>query len=233
MPLTMPSQRVYSGSRRRVRHNEFMTERPRRRPGRPAGGQPLVDRELVLDAAERAIRRDGSGVTIDAIANEAGVTKPIVYAHVGRRNDLADALAERLSALLINAGGEALRKKRTPRTQLVALIQSNLETLAEHRELFLFVSGGVSDEMPQRTLSIADRSARPLARQLARWRTSVGAEPRVAEAWAYAIVGMLNFTALWWITSSDLPVSRVAADVAELLWSGIGSPSEPTKRASR
>ena len=56
-----------------------------RRPGRPAGGKQVVDRELVLDAAERAIRRDGPLVSLEAIAIEAGVTKPVIYARIGDR----------------------------------------------------------------------------------------------------------------------------------------------------
>ena len=45
-----------------------------RRPGRPVGGQLEVDREQVLDAAERVIARDGAGASIEAVAAEAGVT---------------------------------------------------------------------------------------------------------------------------------------------------------------
>jgi AcrR family transcriptional regulator len=181
-----------------------------------------VDRERMLDAAERAIRREGAGVSIDAIAQEAGVTKPIVYARVGSRTELADALAQRLADRLSEAARGGMRKRRTPRTQLVALILSSLETLAEHRQLFLFVSSGASDEMPQRTLFLAGQSAKPMAKQLAAQRATQGLDPSVAEAWAYAIVGLLNMTSLWWITESTDPAERVAENLAELLWSGLG-----------
>ncbi len=208
-----------------VGHNESMTDRVRRRPGRPVGGLPVVNREHVLDAAERAIRREGAGVSIDAIAHEAGVTKPIVYARVGKRTDLSDALAQRLADRLIEAARTAIGKRRNPRTQLVALIQSNLETLAEHRELFLFVAGGASEDMPQRTLSLAERSAIPLAKQLASWRTTAGLDPSVAVAWSYSIVGLLNLVSMWWITESDQSAEQLAEQVTELLWSGLsGAP---------
>jgi AcrR family transcriptional regulator len=204
-----------------VEHNGPMTDRAPRRPGRPSGGKHLVDRERMLDAAERAIRRDGSGVSIDAIANEAGVTKPIVYARVGKRTDLADALAQRLADRLMHAGAAAISKGPTRRTRLVAMIHSNLETLAEHRELFLFVTSGASEEMPQRRLFLAGQSAKPLADQITAWRTAQGLDPSVAEAWSYAVVGLLNMVSLWWINESAEPAERVAEHLTELLWSGL------------
>nr|MBO2503962.1 TetR family transcriptional regulator [Thermoanaerobacterales bacterium] len=55
-------------------------ERPSR-PGRPRG--PRRDRSErraeLLDAAERAIRRTGPKASMDEIAAEAGITKPILY----------------------------------------------------------------------------------------------------------------------------------------------------------
>jgi AcrR family transcriptional regulator len=198
-----------------------MTDRVRRRPGRPSGGKHLV---------ERAIRRDGSGVSIDAIASEAGVTKPIVYARVGKRTELADALAQRLADRIMDASQEAVAKRRTSRTRLVALIQSSLETLAENRELFLFVTGGASEEMPQRNLYLAGQSAKPLGEQFAAWRTAQGLDPAVAVAWSYAIVGLLNMVSQWWITESNEPAERIAEQLTELLWSGLGGTMSPVSR---
>jgi AcrR family transcriptional regulator len=176
----------------------------------------------MLDAAERAIAREGPGVSIDAIATEAGVTKPIVYARVGHRAQLADALAQRLADRLIDAATKAISRRRTNRTRLVALIRSNLETLAAHQELFLFVTSGASEDMAQRTLYLAGQSAKPMAEQLAASRTAHGLDPSVAVAWSYAIVGLLNMVSLWWLTESAEPAERVAEHLAELLWSGLG-----------
>jgi AcrR family transcriptional regulator len=204
-----------------VGHNVPMTDRARRRPGRPSGRQHVIDRESVLDAAERAIAQYGAGVSIEAIAREAGVTKPIVYARVGNRNEVSDALAQRLADRLIDAATVAIGKRRSGRTQLVAMIRSNLEILAEHRELFLFVTGGASEELPQRTLYLAGQSAKPMADQIAVWRKAAGLDPSVALAWAYGVVGLLNMVSLWWITESDQPAELVAEQLAQLVWPGL------------
>ena len=200
-----------------------MTVRVGRRPGRPSGGRHVVDRELVLDAAERVIRRDGSGVSLETIAFEAGVTKPIVYARVGGRTDLANALAERLSDRLVAAARTAIDGRPYGREMLAALIAANLTTVAEQRELFLYVTGGTSDETPKRTLYLAERSTVPMAQQLARWRTKQGLDPAVAVPWAYAVIGMLQLTSLWWLTDSDRSAEQLADHLAELLWSGLSN----------
>lgn len=195
----------------------------RRRPGRPSGGQHVVDREVVLDAAERAIRRDGPGVSLEAIAVEAGVTKPVVYARVGGRTELANALAERLSDRIIVAVGAAIRGKPLGRSTLVSFLTANLEAVATDRELFLYVTGGTPDDTPHRALYLASRSTVPLAAQLAAWRTQSGLDPAIAVPWSYAIIGMLNLTSLWWIEESDRPAGELAEQLTQLLWSGLAT----------
>ena len=197
-----------------------MTIRVGRRPGRPTGGRHVVDRGVVLDAAERVIRRDGAGVSLEAIAIEAGVTKPIVYARVGGRTEVANALAERLADRLIAAAREAVDGRPYGHQMLASLIEANLLTVAAHRELFLYVTGGTSDESPMRTLYLAQRSVAPLAQQLARWRTRQELDAAVALPWAYAVVGMLQLVSLWWVTEPDRPADQLAEHLAELLWTG-------------
>ncbi len=200
-----------------------MTVRVGRRPGRPTGGRRVVDRERVLDAAERVIARDGAAVSLDTIALEAGVTKPIVYARVGGRTDLANALAERLADRMIASAGAAINGRPYGRAMLASLIEANLTTVAAHRQLFLYVTSGTSDETPKRRLYLAERSTMPMAQQLARWRTKQGLDPAVAVPWAYAVIGMLQLVSLWWLSESDRSASQLADHLAELLWSGLSN----------
>ncbi|CAB4858062.1 unannotated protein [freshwater metagenome] len=195
----------------------------RRRPGRPLGGQHVVDRDLVLDAAERAIRRDGPTVSLEAIAVEAGVTKPVVYARVGGRTEVANALAERLADRIMAAVTAAIAGKPIGRSTLVSFLTANLEVVAGHRELFLYVTGGTPDDTPQRTLQLARHSTGPLARVLASWREASGLDPAVSVPWAFAVIGMLHLSSLWWISDSDCSAAELAEQLSELLWSGLAT----------
>ncbi len=194
----------------------------RRRPGRPVGGQPVVDRGVVLDAAERVIARDGNGASLEAIAIEAGVTKPVVYARVGDRAALSNALSERLARRLIAAAGNEVDLDADPdRTMLAAFFRSNLELIGAHRELFLYVTRGAADDAPERRLYLAGLSAGPLAELLSIWRIRHGHDTAVAVPWAYAMVGMLNLVSLWWIEEHDRDADVLADQLAELVWSGL------------
>lgn len=181
----------------------------------------MVDREKLLDAAEAVIRRDGSGASLEAVAAEAGVTKPIVYARIGSRAALSDALASRLSERLIAAGRREVGRRRFGRDALATFFRTTLETISEHRELFLYVTRGSSDDTAERTLYLAGRSAEPLSELLGWWRRHRGRDDAVAMPWAYSIIGMLNLTALWWIEESDLPLDVLAEQLADLAWSGV------------
>ena len=110
--------------------------RARRGPGRPAGGKLVVDRELLLDAAERVIARDGAGASIEAIAAEAGVTKPIVYARVGARAELCEALAERFTDRLTKSARDRVKSLEPSRDALVQLFRAtgDQQYLARARE---------------------------------------------------------------------------------------------------
>ena len=198
-----------------------MSESISRRPGRPLGGQLVVDREHVLDAAERVIRRDGAGSSLEAVAVEAGVTKPIVYDRVGGRADLADALAERLADRMVLATRTALAGETLSQTGLTRFIEANLRTVADHRELFLYVTGGSTEQTALGRLSLAERSTTPLTKTLAVWRSGIQQDPGVAEAWAFGIVGMLQMVSQWWITQEDLSAAEVAGQISELLWNGL------------
>jgi AcrR family transcriptional regulator len=194
----------------------------RRPPGRPAGGSHVADRGAVLDAAERAIARDGHGVSLEAIAAEAGVTKPIVYARIGSRADLSDALAERLGDRLLAAVNAPAATGAPPgRDTLVAVFRTVVETIGAHRELFLYVTRGTANDTPERALFVASRSAAPLAQWIAQTLASDGRDPALAEAWAYAIIGMLNLVTLWWMQETELPAKDIASQLADLVWPGL------------
>lgn len=203
-----------------------MTTNKRRGPGRPSGNIHVVDRETLLDAAERVLARDGSGASLEAIAEEAGVTKPIVYLRVGSRAELSNALANRLAERLVVAAGPSVSSSRLDRDTLAAFCTTTLRTIGEHRELFLYVTRGNADDTAERALYLAATSAQPLAVLLGRWREHQGLDPAVALPWAYGVIGMLNMVALWWLEEGHGPVEVVAGQLADLMWTGLrGTPT--------
>ena len=65
-------------------------------------------RRELLEAANRVVLRDGPEASMNAIAAEAGITKPILYRHFGDKNGLYRALAQRHTDALLATLREAL-----------------------------------------------------------------------------------------------------------------------------
>ena len=182
----------------------------------------LAGREQLLDAAERAVRSAGPQVTMEAIAAEANVTKPILYRGVGDRDALVAALSERFVERLNDAGNKAVVAADGPEEGLRRLIRAYLEVVDTQRNLFLFVTSGASGgDGGRRSLELADRSAVPMAEQLATHRASAGLDPTVALTWAYGAIGALHYATLWWLRDGRLDPTQLADQLTELLWSGL------------
>ncbi|MEU1097709.1 helix-turn-helix domain-containing protein, partial [Streptomyces sp. NPDC005877] len=60
-------------------------------------------RRELLEAADRVVLRDGPKASMNAIAAEAGITKPILYRHFGDKGGLYRALAQRHTDALLAA----------------------------------------------------------------------------------------------------------------------------------
>jgi AcrR family transcriptional regulator len=198
----------------------------RRVPAARRGRPPRTDREQLLDAAERAIRRGGPKVSLEQIATTAGVTKPALFAHVGDRRALVHGLAERLLARIESAVRAAL-DGREGRDALEQMIRAQLETIAADRHVYAFVNGAsAGDTTLEGTLGFARRAAQPLAAGIAEGRRRAGQDPAPAEAWAVAIIGMLHMVGLWWLDEGDREVdaAHLAAQLVDLLWGGLAPP---------
>lgn len=170
----------------------------------------------MLDAAEAVIGRVGHSATLDEIATEAGVTKPVLYDRVGGRSQLAGQLADRLVARLIT---HVTPDDLATTGWVRAVIAATIGALQHERELFLYVTHSHTPDASHR-LGLATRSAQPLTRLLLESGRIDNAQ--VATAWAHAIVGMLNMAVLW-SAESDMPSEELIAALIDLVENGVGT----------
>lgn len=199
---------------------------PPRGPGRPAGRRAtdgvIADRETLLAAAERLIRAQGPGVSLDAIATAAGVTKPILYRGVGDRDALLNALAVRLATRMAEGVAALVAHAPTPRDALRRLVGGYLAHAADERHLYLYVTaGGPGADRARQSLILADGTAQQFAARIAAYRTAQGMDASVATVWAYGLVGALHFATMWWLREPDIDVDVVTDQITALLWSGL------------
>lgn len=172
---------------------------------------------------------------MEAIAAEAAVTKPTLYREIGDKDALVEALAERLVDRIIAAVGAGVAGQAGAQAQLRGFVSAYLDVVERDRALYLYVTaGGTSDDRLRQALHLADRSAAPIAEQLAAQRVADGADPSVAVVWSYGLIGMLHFVTLWWMRDGEVDRDRLTDQVTELMWSGLGNEraaARPRRRA--
>lgn len=193
----------------------------------------LADRTQLIAAAERAISLLGPDVTMDQIAAEAEVTKPILYRTIGDKAAVVDALSE----VLVERIGLAVSTSATPgmsrREAFTASVKANLTAVDADRNLYLFVSE--TDQQSGPTRRRIDRSARQLV-ELFENEQALGSSSAPL-TWAHSIVGALQTVALMWIDPDGddrdrRTIDDIAADITELFWPGfaaiLGADPSPT-----
>jgi AcrR family transcriptional regulator len=90
--------------------------------------------KAILDAAERLLQR-GEEPSISAVAAEAGVSRPTVYAHFPDRPVLLQALVERTVTHAMSAIQTAEPDRGPAADALQRLIASSWQQIADHEEI--------------------------------------------------------------------------------------------------
>jgi AcrR family transcriptional regulator len=208
---TARAQRAERHARRRQRHDH--ADRDARR---------LARREELLDAAVEVIRRDGPAVSMEVIAAEAGVTKPIVYRHFGDRSGLVAALAKRFSDDLMGALQTSLARDAEPRDLLVGTIDAYVAFVEQEPNLYRFVVqhvDGGAEELTSFVREVAQQVAVVLGERL----REIGYDSGAAEPWAYGLVGMVHLAGDWWVSSRAMPRERLVEYLTTMVWDGMAS----------
>jgi len=94
--------------------------KPDRRRGRWAEHREQR-RELLITAAIAAVRRYGPDVGMDAVAAEAGVSKPILYRYFADKSALWLAIAQRVAGRVVAAVEPVTAQLRQDRTMVAAV----------------------------------------------------------------------------------------------------------------
>ena len=187
-------------------------------------------RSELLDAADRVVRRDGPRASMNTIAAEAGITKPILYRHFGDKNGLYQALAERHTTVLLDAVRAALALPLERRDRVEAVIDTYLAAIESRPQVYRFLT---HPDPAADSLSPAGPLA-PALRQIAdelgrnmREQVDLGPDSAViAEAWGQAMTGMVLAAGDWWLEKRPMPRERMVQALADLLWGRLAAAAE-------
>ena len=184
-------------------------------------------REQLLVAADRVVQRDGSAASMNVIAAEAGITKPILYRHFGDKGGLYRALAERHIDELLNRLRVALLTRGGLRARTQATVEAYLASVEEQPQVYRFLVERAAVEEPDvrgQVVGFVRRFGDELAAGIANEPELVGIDPQRAVVWAHAIAGMVQATGDWWLDHPEVPRAQVVDQLVALLWDGFTGP---------
>jgi AcrR family transcriptional regulator len=190
----------------------------------PAGIRlPAAERRAqLLEVACRLFAHDGyTGASMEAIAEAAGVTKPVLYQHFPSKHALyTDLLTIELGRLEM-AFEDAIEHAEDNAARLRQGFGAYVDFVAVHEDAFrvLFTSSlGREDAFRERVARFRDWIA---GRITAIIQAEAGLPETRARALAAAMVGMAEGAATWWLAESrPLPAADLADELAGLAWKG-------------
>ena len=181
-------------------------------------------RRELLDAADRVIRADGPSASMDRIAAEAGITKPILYRHFGDKGELYRCLAERYVEPVMGALVPALSQAGNPRRRLWAAVDAYLGFIESEPQTYRFLMHRALGERDEARATVSDfvlRVGREVAAAIREELERRGMDVAPAEAWGHGIVGMVQVAGDWWLQQCAMPRQEFVDHLVALAWDGL------------
>jgi AcrR family transcriptional regulator len=180
-------------------------------------------REQLLDIGRRLFAERGfEGTSIEEVAAQAGVSKPVVYEHFGGKEGLYAVVVDReVEHLLTMATGLLLEGDNT-REKFEAAAVTLFRYIDENADGFRIL---VRDSNPGSGTGTYGTLLSDIAGQveyiLADFLVSRSRDPKSAPMYAQMLVGMVAFTGQWWLDARKPKLEEVAANMIDLAWNGL------------
>ena len=201
-----------------------------------AGQQRSADqrRRELLEAADRVVLRDGPQASMNAIAAEAGITKPILYRHFGDKSGLYRALAKRHTDALLHALREAVDAPSERRERVEATLDTYLAAIEARPQVYRFLMHPAEDSQPSEAGFDVGRHSAPLLRRLGEElamviydRVDLGPDSeQLARVWGHGIVGMMHAAGDWWLGERECSRAELVRCLADLLWGRLAAAAD-------
>jgi AcrR family transcriptional regulator len=184
-------------------------------------------RRELLEAADRVVLRDGPQASMNAIAAEAGITKPILYRHFGDKGGLYAALAQRHTDALLDSLRAALDAPAERRQRVESTLDTYLAAIEARPQVYRFLmhpaegsaaQGEQGFDVGKHSAPLLRRMGEELARVIEE-RVDLGSDGRrLARVWGHGIVGMMHAAGDWWLGERPCSREELVRGLADLLW---------------
>ena len=193
-------------------------------------------RQQLLDISRGVFAARGfEAATLEEIAEQAGVTRPIVYGHFGDKQRLFEAVVDAEIARVTGTIGEALAAPGAPRELLERGLRAFFAYVREHPEGHAVLTRDAPVHVSDAGLGVMlDGLAARIGDVIARAIRDLGLDPAPAAAiYANALIGLGAHVGRWWREHPEVSLEAITAQTTALLWSGFGGLiSDPDLRAA-
>jgi AcrR family transcriptional regulator len=172
-----------------------------------------VREQMILDVAGPVFARSGyHSASMDEIAADAGVSKPMLYAYFDSKEGLYLSYIDRTGRELLDRLVRAAKPGQPPIARLRARITEFLAFVEQYRDgwavLFAEMTSSrpLADEVAELRAQISDTIRRMLEGDSSR----VALPALAADGIAHAIVGAGESLANWWLKHPEVPRDEVA-----------------------
>ena len=190
----------------------------RSRPRLPAAAR----RAQLIDVGRAVFARRGyEGASVEEIADQAKVSKPIVYEHFGGKEGLYAVVVDREMDYVVRRIVEAIStgaaRERVEKAALAFLgyVKDHPDGFAVlvHNAPVLAAGGGMSSLLNDLAGRVGDVFAASFK--------EAGYDARAAPIYAHALIGMVTFVGQWWLEARKPGMEEVANHLAALAWMGL------------
>ncbi|MBO0677389.1 TetR/AcrR family transcriptional regulator [Mycolicibacterium sp. S2-37] len=186
-------------------------------------------RAEIVDAAFRAIDRQGPEVSLREIAEEAGTAKPKIYRHFADKSDLFQAIGQRLRDMLWSAIFPSIDLSTdSGRAVILRSVEQYVRMVDEHPNVIRFLIQGRFAEQSESTMRALNESREitvAMANMFDNELREIEIDAATLELAAYAAFGSVASATDWWLGADSDSPRRMPPDefVAHLTTIMIGS----------
>ncbi|HEV2375025.1 MAG TPA: TetR/AcrR family transcriptional regulator [Streptosporangiaceae bacterium] len=181
-------------------------------------------RREFVDAALRVLESHGPDLPVDAVAAEAGVTKPVLYRYFDDKAALVQALAERGSQMLRDRLLPAISADLPSLASVNDGVSAYFAVIDEHPNLYWLLARhghAANSDAIETVQHNRDLIATALTSVIGDYLRAVGMDSGAAEPWAYGITGLVQSTGEWWLQRRSMSRTTVADYVTKIIWAAI------------
>ena len=179
-------------------------------------------REQLLDIGRRLFAERGlDGTSIEEIAAQAGVSKPVVYEHFGGKEGLYAVVVDReverflTMATELLSGEDTMEKFELAAVALLHYIESNSDGFR------ILVRDSNPASGSGTFASLISDIAGQVEYILADVLKERGYDPKLAPVYSQMLVGMVAFAGQWWLDVRKPKLEEMAAHLVNLAWNGL------------